>query len=86
MTPLAPSQALTEACTHHDIESNLNVTLKEDANRKKTHTKLDFKKWTAALKLLDDHDKHVNDKRKLWEMIVKNRMVHLELFCGHSIC
>ena len=58
------------------IKSNLNKTLKTEVNHKKTHTELDFKKWTTALKLLDDD--RINEERKILEMITKQRASHLE--------
>jgi hypothetical protein len=57
----------TAMCTH--IKANLNESLKVVANRKETHHELNFKKWTSALKLLDDD--HINDESRMVAIIAK---------------
>jgi len=64
---------LDEPLLRTHIKSNLNNTVKAEANCKKTHTELDFQKWIAALKLLDDDC--INDECKLREFMAKDRVL-----------
>jgi hypothetical protein len=70
---------LDDAMIQTHIKSNLNETLKTQVNHKKTHTELDFKKWTIALKLLNND--RINKEHKLLEMITKQHASCLETCC-----
>jgi len=67
---------MDEAALRTHIKSKMNQSLKEEANHKKTHVELDFKKWTTALQVLDEE--RINDERKMRELLAKDRASRLE--------